>query len=73
MHKFALVAWQRLGVEMATAGTALVLSPLIRARNRVSMSGLDVSLDSRLVRGALRALTLGIAYEKWVRKNDWSE
>jgi len=36
-RKFALVAWQRLGVEMATAGTALVLLPY-----QSSISGLNI-------------------------------
>jgi len=27
MRKFLVVAWQRRGIEMATAGTALVLLP----------------------------------------------
>ena len=45
-RKVALVAWQRRGIEMATAGTALV--PLPYQGYRVSISDLDVRLDAKL-------------------------
>ncbi len=55
MRKFVGVAWQRRGIEMATAGTTLVPSLPYQS----SISSLNIRRRYRRVRGVLRAREFG--------------